>query len=92
MGRPLERMPKPNETSFIAFAHLKIKIVCACCSATNTFYLWNACKIEKGGLLVAFAPHTMFAHYKRNMSTSQCRHLETSIARGRNMYVRNRQW
>jgi hypothetical protein len=41
---------------------------------------------------VAFAPHTMFAHYKRNMSTSQCRHLETSIARGRNMYVRNRQW
>jgi len=39
MGRPLERMPKPNETSFIAFAHLKIKIVCACCSATNTFYL-----------------------------------------------------
>jgi hypothetical protein len=39
MGRPLERMPKPNETSFIAFAHLKIKIICACCSATNTFYL-----------------------------------------------------
>jgi len=61
-GGPFERTPNLEEPSPTAMSSFKIKTTWVHCNAPDTLCLQNVCKIERGGLLVPFTPHTMLAH------------------------------
>ncbi len=63
--RFFENMPSLNEPSLTTIAHFKIKIIYAHYNITHTLYIQNAQKIEKGGPLMPFVPHTMLAHCEK---------------------------
>ncbi len=49
MGRPLEMMPKPDETSFIVTAHLKIKIFVHVVVPQTPFIYEMCAKLKREG-------------------------------------------